>query len=317
MTEPVPFWVRTPQCVAFADVPTRAGGRMPDFCIIGAAKSGTTSLYHYLAAHPGIFMCPIKEPHYFSTDAIHTRGEDWYRGLYAEAGADQICGESSVSYTYHPIGPETAARMYRANPAMKLIYIVRQPVERIESEALQTMKYLKRVLKEDWFHMALDDFLDMIEDPVSPYYGAIVETSKYNRQIEIFEQHFPTDQILLLTQRDLRDTPDTVLARCHAFLGVDAHEATDLGGDRNVTANFLNSMARNRALDRLRRLPGYDLIKTLLPGRMKARILASATRSEDAVKPVLSPARKAHLETELGAQNALFEARIGRPWTTW
>jgi hypothetical protein len=318
MTEKdIPFWVRTPTGVAFTEVPTRPGGRMPDFCIIGSAKSGTTSLYHYLSAHPGIFPCPIKEPHYFSTDVITARGDDWYRGLYADARPDQICGESSVSYTYYPLVAGTAERMHRANPAMKLIYIVRHPVERIESEALQTMKYLKRVLKEDWLHMALDEFLDMIEDPASPYYSAIIETSKYEQQVRAFEAVFPADQILVLTQRDLRDRPGEMLARCHDFLGLPPGPAVDFGAKRNVTAAFFDGMARDRALRRVQRLPGYGLLRKLLPGSLKSRALAALARPQDRVKPALSPERHAHLEAVLAEQTALFEDRLGQPASRW
>ena len=66
----IPPWIRDSKGIAFSDVPTRQGGRLPDFFIVGAAKAGTTALNDFLDQHPQIHMCPLKEPHFFSTDVM-------------------------------------------------------------------------------------------------------------------------------------------------------------------------------------------------------------------------------------------------------
>ncbi len=163
-----PVWARTKDGLAFADVATVAGGRMPDFCIVGAAKCGTTALNAMLAAQPFIFMNPLKEPHYFSTKVILDKGDDWYRGLYARATPDQFLGEASTSYTRYPLCDETIGRLIAANPGMKLIYMLREPVSRTESECLQLLKFTRHALGEDHTHLPLDDFFRMVEDPGHP-----------------------------------------------------------------------------------------------------------------------------------------------------
>ncbi len=313
----IPIWVRTPDGLAFSDVPVRSGGKMPDFCIIGSPKCGTTTLDRYLGAHPGVFVCELKEPHYFSTPEILARGEAWYTGLYAGAAPEQICGEASTSYTRYPIVPGTVERMYDANPDMKLIYILRNPVDRVESEALQTMKYLKNVMGEDFRHMTLDAFLEMIEDPASPYYSAIVETSRYEEQIRAFEARFPPEQILLLTQADLRQEPEAVMQRLHAFLGLAAHTEFAGGGDKNVTADFFTGSAREAATGRLSRLPGYGVLKALVPEAMKKRLIKSLSGPPNPQAQKLSLDMRQRLEHELAASTAAVAARIGQPANTW
>ena len=82
-----------------SEVPTQSKVRRPDFMIIGAMKSGTTTLYHYIGMHPGVFMCFPKEPMFFSRDEVYARGLDWYFSLFREAREDQICGEANATLT--------------------------------------------------------------------------------------------------------------------------------------------------------------------------------------------------------------------------
>ncbi|MGI9457226.1 MAG: hypothetical protein ACR2NU_11740, partial [Aeoliella sp.] len=93
--------------------------RVSDFVVIGAMKAGTTTVFEYLSRHPQVFMADPKEPNYFSMDDVHSRGMDWYRGLFAEASDEQICGEASASYTRYPRFPQSAARMAELLPDAK------------------------------------------------------------------------------------------------------------------------------------------------------------------------------------------------------
>lgn len=313
----VPIWVRARHGVAFEEVEARAGGRMPDFCIIGSPKCGTTSLDRYLGTHPQIFVCALKEPHYFSTPVIAARGEEWYTGLYADALPDQICGEASTSYTRYPIVPGTAERMKAANPAMKLVFIVRNPVDRVESEALQTMKYLKNVIGEDYRHMTLDDFLEMVEDPASPHFSAIVETSRYEEQIRAFEAVFPSDQILVLTQSDLRRNSDELMQTVYDYLGVAPHANYDGDGNTNVTANFLTGSARAKVTRKLSRIPGYDLLKKAVPEGLKSRLVQALSGPVNTQEKRLSTKTRARIEADLEASTVAVEARLGRPRNDW
>jgi|SRR6056297_703265 len=272
----LPFWIRNKSGVAFSDFPERLGGRMPDFCIIGAAKCGTTALNRMLSQQPSFYMSPIKEPHYFSTEFMLEKGQDWYRGLFSEAEPYQVCGESSTSYTRYPIVEGTAARMADANPDMKLIYIMREPVSRTESETLQTMKYAKNVLGEDHSTMPLDDFFYMIEEPNHPYYSAIFETSCYIKQIEAFMEYFEAENMLLLLQEDLKSSTISVLERVANFLGVDPTTLIESNVSRNVTSDWIGGLERERAATGFSNLPFYNALKPFVSLKLKTRLLKIA-----------------------------------------
>lgn len=108
--------------------------RKPNLFIIGAMKSGTSSLYEYLSLHPDIFMCRIKEPMYFS------REENWgsnlksYLQLFENASSEIYLGEASTEYTKRPFRKNVAKRLYEFNNEAKLIYLMRDPFERIISQ---------------------------------------------------------------------------------------------------------------------------------------------------------------------------------------
>ena len=117
----------------------------PNLFIIGAMKAGTSSLHEYLHLHPEIFMSRFKEPQYFAPHRTRNGlpwgqgnpcpepGIDWYLRLFDDAGDVKYAGESSVSYTAVPVLSGCHERIYAFNPEARLIYIMRDPVERTVS----------------------------------------------------------------------------------------------------------------------------------------------------------------------------------------
>jgi hypothetical protein len=106
----------------------------PDFIVIGAMKSATTTLHEQLARQPGIFMSRPKEPNFFSDDENYARGWGWYGALFRAAAIEDLRGESSTHYTKLPTHPGTVERMVRALPRLKLIYVMRHPIDRLVSQ---------------------------------------------------------------------------------------------------------------------------------------------------------------------------------------
>src|SRR5919108_5774969 len=110
-------------------------GRWPNLFIVGAAKAGTTSLYHYLAQHPDVYMAPMKEPHFFSQirpdpklEAFfpHVDNEAKYLALFAAAGDEKVRGEASTSYLWHP---DVADAIRSKRPDAKIVAMLRDPLE--------------------------------------------------------------------------------------------------------------------------------------------------------------------------------------------
>lgn len=115
--------------------------RLPDFLIIGAMKSGTTTLFHDLLANPAIFFPADKEPNNLTSDEVLTpRGRTAYQHLYRAAGDEQVCGDASTAYSKLPDRPGVAERALQVlGPDTKIIYLVREPVARTVSQHKQEL----------------------------------------------------------------------------------------------------------------------------------------------------------------------------------
>ncbi len=112
--------------------PHGTSSRLPDFIVIGAAKSGTTTLHEWLHRQPEVYCSVLKEPRFFSRD--WGKGIDWYAGLFAGAATDQLIGEASTNYTDTNFSELAAERMSATIPCARLVYLLRHPVERLRSQ---------------------------------------------------------------------------------------------------------------------------------------------------------------------------------------
>jgi Sulfotransferase domain len=177
---------------------------LPTFLLIGAMKSGTTTLYSYLAEHPEVYLPALKEPNFFN-DHWH-RGVGWYERLFAGAGDALARGEASVRYTSFPDDPDCPRRIASVVPKVRLLFLARDPVDRIRSHylhevaALRERRPLERAVREN------------------PIY---LDRSRYAMQLDRYLEHFRRDQLLVLRAEDLFRAPQEVLPRVSAFLGVD------------------------------------------------------------------------------------------------
>lgn len=177
---------------------------MPDFVIIGAAKSATTWLQRSLQSHPAIFM-PDPELHFFSR--AYDRGLAWYAAQFA-AGAMRLRGEKSNSYLDTP---EAAARLHRALPRAKLIAQLRNPVERAYSD--YCMLYRRG---------EVDGRIEQHLDVSQARFRRFVEGGRYAEQLQRFLDLYPREQLFVPLYDDVQRRPELVLNQACKFLGVPA-----------------------------------------------------------------------------------------------
>ena len=185
---------------------TRTDRPLPNFLVIGAMKAGTTSLFHYLREHPQVFMSPIKELDFFVEGANWKRGMEWYRRQFEDASPDAVAiGEASTAYTKHPLVPGVPERIAQKLPKARLIYVVRDPIERIRSH------YEHRV--------AIGAEKAPFKEAVSanPVY---LLSSLYASQVEQYLEYSPLDRLLLIESEDLRRHRSSTMRRVYSFLGV-------------------------------------------------------------------------------------------------
>lgn len=244
------------------DRPGPSGPLEPTFLIIGAMKAGTTSLWHYLRAHPQVFMPDLKEFQFFSDNRRWVEGMGWYRDHFQAAGGAVALGEASTGYTKFPRPAGVPARIYEALPNVRLVYVVRDPIERIQSHYLHSV-HKRREARP---------LADAVH--ATPAYLAI---SRYRTQIDQYLEFFPREQLLVITAEELRINRVATLHRVFGFIGVDGGSAWDIAANelhRTADKRFDTKISENA-----RRLPGYRMASRRLPGTVKRGYTGLATRS--------------------------------------
>lgn len=299
--------------------------RMPDFVVIGAAKSGTTSLYRLLQQHPDVFVPDTKEPEFFARDTHYAKGIESYADLFAKARPDQIAGEFSTIYSLSPFFPRTAERLATHAPQTKLIYVMRQPVERAYSFYVQILKNYQNVTGDLSVHRRFEEFIDPARhSTAAPRAKVFSEAnahlpdtpelclagSDYMAQIAAWQAYFPRDQILFLKFEDFVSKRPETLRQITDFLGVAplAPEVFEKRGvTRNVAANHFKRRGHERKLQQLRSRSGYIWkLRNLLPASVRDRLrhqLLSVTQDDQSHAPLpMEPATHAQLTARFRAQ---------------
>lgn len=180
---------------------------LPNVVVIGSGKCGTSSLHHYLRQHPEIYMSRPKELRFFSHEQNWDRGIEWYESHFADASAP-VCGEASPQYTHYPRVRGVPERMQSVIPDAKLIYLVRDPLERIAAGWMDN--YSRR-----FEHRPL-------ADAVTPFAtSGLVSSSLYYMQLEEYLRFFPGEQVLVVQSEQLMRERRRTLQTVFRFLGVD------------------------------------------------------------------------------------------------
>jgi hypothetical protein len=178
--------------------------RLPTFVVIGAMKCGTSSLHRYLDAHPQVCMSDPKETDFFLEQ--NERTLDWYRRCFAEEAP--VSGESSPNYTKYPAFDGVPERMHRLLPNAKLVYLVRDPVERAVSHYIH-----------NWAERRETEPPDEALRPVDESWYLTV--SRYHKQLSRYLDYYSLEDIRVIEAERLRERREEVLRDLFQFLGVD------------------------------------------------------------------------------------------------
>ena len=279
--------------------------RWPDYLLIGAAKSGTTAVARYLQQHPDVFLTEPKEPRYFAFagSSLEMPGlpkwmrreyytdEASYLRLYAGAAGRKAAGEASVSYISEA---GTAERIHARAPEVKILAILRDPVERAYSnflflrsrglepiadfeEALAAEERRKREGWISWFY----------------YQGK----GMYGEQLARYYRVFDRAQIRVWLYEDLKRDPAGLMREMFGFLGVDAGFGVDFSEKHNVTE-----------------VGKVAWVSRVTYGRRSLRWLARWNRAE---KPAFPAGARERLRESFREDLGLAEELIGRDLSGW
>jgi len=276
---------------------------LPNFLVLGAAKSGTTALHRYLEAHPDIFVCPRKDTNFLAwepgADApadgesippeFPVREIEAYEALFAGAEGRKAVGEIS---TYYLESPRAPGRIRALLPGARLVAMLRDPVDRAYSGYVMRFRMGRET-------RAVADALH----PDSHY----VRTGRYATFLERFRACFPAEQMHVMAFEEFRSDPQRRFAELLDFLGVDAAVRVDLSTRHNV-----GGLPRSRLLHRLYTNAAIrGAVLPLLPAAL--RRLGTRLRNRNmAPAPPLPPAVRARLREHYRDEVARLDALLGR-----
>lgn len=272
---------------------------LPNFLVIGAAKSGTTSIYHYLKQHSQIYMCPVNETNFFALDretlelhfqgpgdreivdrhAVKELGE--YRTLFRIAGDCPAVGESSPLYLYSPIASQ---KIQQHIPNVRLIAILRDPVERAYSNFISYVQVGLEPIQD--FVQALVAEEQRIRSRWGPWpFWHYRTLGFYYAQIKRYYDLFSSEQIQIHLYDDLKTDTVGVLQQIFAFLDIDPTFVPDVRHRYN-RSGFPRSNALQDLL--IKPNPLRSTLRLFFPAKIRELIRRSLLKY-NLIKPVLAP----------------------------
>jgi len=292
--------------------------------IIGAAKSGTTSLYYYLNQHPDIFMSVIKEPHFFAyedqtltftgpgdmaiMDTMIVTQRERYEELFQAARPGQARGEASAMYLNEP---GVAERIAQHTPGMKLITILRQPADR----AFSSYQHQRR---DGWeqepdFGRALALETERSTANWHPIWH-YKRLGFYSGFLEQFTERFPGEQQRIYLFEDLVRDPMTLFRDAFDFIGVDPTFLPDTSRRYNESG-IPKSMRLHRYLWTSTPLKRY--VKQFIPNGPRERLVRGLQSRNLGASEQFDPVIRARLTAEYTDDIRQLERRIGRDLSHW
>lgn len=301
---------------------------LPNFLVIGAGKSGTTSLYEYLNEHPEVFMSEIKETNFFAledeqlispdNDPEQMKHYPWsvtryktYQNLFQKVKNEKAIGEVSPMYLY---SQKAAKSIKKRLPNVKLIALLREPVDRLYSRYL----HLARENRTPSNHFA--DSLD----PSSIWWkrNDLVQEGFYYSHLDTYYKLFSKEQIKVVLYDDFRLNPKQVLKEIYQFIGVEDSFSPDLKTSYNVSGLIVNPkldqlIGQNSILKAWINDHLPSLAK-LLTKQKKVKKWVNKMRKSNLRKPTLSNALRKEISTKIyHSEIEKLQLLIDRDLTHW
>lgn len=273
--------------------------KKPNLFIVGAAKSGTTSLYHYLDQHPDVHMSPIKEPHYFCKDIrckdftetykknvcfdvekylrkknlekkhiSFVENHEEYLQLFRDARRERYLGETSTGYLYSSIASN---EIYKFNHESMIIMVLRNPIERAFSH--WTMDLRGNDVYRESFVGAIKDDMEKTDKGWGKSH-LYIELGLYYEQVKRYLEIFPEKQILILMYDDLKNNQKFFFSELFNFLKI-----TPSNIDSNKKYNSAGIPAYPMLRSLLKQLGIINVASKILPLKWKKNISKTMTNT--------------------------------------
>ncbi len=238
---------------------------IPNLFIVGAMKSGTTSLHNYLGEHPDIFMSQHpKETQYFVEELNWSKGQEWYLSLFSSANGARVLGESSTDYAKLPRYKGVVERIAQFNREARIVYIMRDPIERSISHYWWEVRWSAE-------GRPIAQAIKSVKD--------ITDTSYYAMQLAPYIETFGRNRIMALTLEELSAAPQKTLARLFEWLGVEpAFVPPSLDRRDNAATEKVSKVWGSSYISKLRGTPAWEALKRIVPSPVRASAIKTLSR---------------------------------------
>lgn len=304
--------------------------KLPNFLIIGAGKSGTTSVYHAIKQHPEVFMSSVKEPNFFALEGqkkIDGYDKDdphgfnfypWaitnfddYKDLFTEADQFKAVGESSTMYQYMPKAPENIKKYV---PNAKLIAIFRNPAERLYSR-------YQHLLRED--RVPTEKFEDCFDKGNLWWQkNDLVQEGFYYTHMKRYFETFDNKNIKVMLYEDLRKKPVEFMQELFEFLGIDNTFEPDMSIRYNVSGKVKNKyinmlIGQQSIIRRSVESIAPSIVEKARDNKFLQKFVTNM-RAKNLEKEPLKPEVKQRLIDEIYGEEIMnFSKLINRDLTHW
>lgn len=277
----------------------RGLGRLPDFLVIGAPRSGTTALWTYLAGNPAVFLPERKELDFFDRREVTVDSCAHYAAHFAGAPRDQVAGEASPLYLY---APEAAARMAAVVPDARLVASLRNPVDRAYSHY-----WWRRLWRAESraFDVAVRDELQ----GRAPRGAEYLAHGYYAEQLDRLERYFPAASVLVVLFDDLCDDPVGTYRTLCGHIGAPSKPIPAVVGTQINTTTDVHLLWLARFTEPWRsgvRRRGGSLFRSV--DRLNLKQLTP---------PSMDEWLRAELLDHFESPNAALAERLGRDLSVW
>lgn len=274
-----------------------------DFLVAGLNKCGTTTLCSMLGRHSQVCIPEMKEPNFFSRERYKEQWP-WYCNLFADATEGQLLGEGSTFYTTGEFEVRTRERLQHYYPDIKLIFIIRDPIDRMESSY--------REFHHSGPHFGVDCPFTVKE--AMQRFPSIVHDSLYWSRIANYSACFPEEQIKIVFLEELRQEPQRIISEIESFLGITQEDIPlirDNAGEGKFYDTRILRWARNARVigPQLAKIPAREQHPMLAKWGLRKRFVQAPTWGSDVAN--LPEMR------QVAAEAAQLLAHCGKPVSFW
>jgi len=294
---------------------------LPDFIIAGAPKCGTTALWNFLNDLPGVCMAANKEPKFFTekkgemetrisgdgprTSGHFYKGFNWYSSLFRKCYENQLVGEGSTLYFFND---DAAYKIREFCPQVKLIFMLREPVDRIYSHYWQEYK----------LGFEFPGFSEMVSTN-HPRFRFYFETSRYKKHLQRYFSVFMKEQVLIIIMEDFKQNPQVEFRRVLSFLNL----PLELSDQMNLRKNYnQQTVPRNRNFAKLMIIIQQSNLGKKVPQRIRPYLGSVRTKLvrmnyKPAIVEKLDDSIRAELRKRLSDDVAYVRELLNRPSDLW